>query len=647
MTIKSLYPASRPSLDLNFAKLKRLDPRITFTRASTGTYVGSDGLIKSAAVNEARFDHNPATGESLGLLVEESRINSLTYSNPTITTPWTSAGCSLIPNSGLAPDGTYTASKLIASTSSTADHFLVHDTSAGSNVATAFSIYVKAAGYTRIGFGRNATDGFNLGIISLTTGAVLAVSGAYSAAYAVDIGNGWWEIVLPFTSSTASNLRPRIIPIPDSLALGSDADTVWSGDGVSGVLVWGAQMEAGSFPTSHIPTPATFTSRTSTATFYDSTGTVQTAASGVARSAAFFPDSNGVMRPAGLLLEAAGTNLVTYSEQFDDASWSKTAATITANSIAGPSGSTTADTLTKTGSTGFVNSPTITVTSGVTHTMSVFIKAGTMTWAAIRTIAGFVDDYYYFDLSTGTVGTSSAAGHSIQKLGNGWHRCSVAATTTSTTCSFRIYGAAADENPGGTGDIYVWGAQLETGSYPTSYIPTVASTVTRSADVSSSATVTRSADVASITGANFSSWYNQSQWSLLSEISSIGGDPYIAEFQGSAANLITVNSRSNIKHLQVNSSSTISAAINAGLTPNDGTKYKLMVGVAADNYAATFSGNAPVVDLVGPMPAADMTLVTLFYSAFASTRSLNGRVSRLTYWPTRLPDATLQALTAS
>ena len=77
MAIKGRFPAIRPSLDLNFAKTKRLDPRITFTRASIGTYVGRNGLIKTAGVNEARFDHSPTTGESLGLLVEEARTNSI------------------------------------------------------------------------------------------------------------------------------------------------------------------------------------------------------------------------------------------------------------------------------------------------------------------------------------------------------------------------------------------------------------------------------------------------------------------------------------------------------------------------------------------------------------------------------------------
>jgi hypothetical protein len=72
------YPTVLPTLDLDFANTKTLDPRITFTRASSGSYFGADGILKYAGVNEARFDHNPLTGESLGLLVEEQRTNIFT-----------------------------------------------------------------------------------------------------------------------------------------------------------------------------------------------------------------------------------------------------------------------------------------------------------------------------------------------------------------------------------------------------------------------------------------------------------------------------------------------------------------------------------------------------------------------------------------
>ena len=71
------YPTVLPTLDLDFANTKTLDPRITFTRASSGSYFGADGILKYAGVNEARFDHDPVTGESLGLLIEEQRTNSI------------------------------------------------------------------------------------------------------------------------------------------------------------------------------------------------------------------------------------------------------------------------------------------------------------------------------------------------------------------------------------------------------------------------------------------------------------------------------------------------------------------------------------------------------------------------------------------
>ena len=73
------YPTIKPSLNLNFARSRALDPRITFTRASVGTYVGRDGLIKTASENEPRFDHDPETLESLGLLLEEPRTNIAEY----------------------------------------------------------------------------------------------------------------------------------------------------------------------------------------------------------------------------------------------------------------------------------------------------------------------------------------------------------------------------------------------------------------------------------------------------------------------------------------------------------------------------------------------------------------------------------------
>ena len=71
------YPTIKSSLNMNFTRSRALDPRVTFTRASVGTYVGRDGLIKTAGNDEPRFDHDPETLESLGLLIEELLLEIL------------------------------------------------------------------------------------------------------------------------------------------------------------------------------------------------------------------------------------------------------------------------------------------------------------------------------------------------------------------------------------------------------------------------------------------------------------------------------------------------------------------------------------------------------------------------------------------
>jgi len=117
MTIKSLYPSIRPTLNLDFAKTKSLDPRITFTRASTATYVGSNGLIQIAASGVARFDHNPTTGESLGLLVEPARtnllLNSATLSTQSATVTAASTTLSFYGTGTITLTGVSTAGPLV------------------------------------------------------------------------------------------------------------------------------------------------------------------------------------------------------------------------------------------------------------------------------------------------------------------------------------------------------------------------------------------------------------------------------------------------------------------------------------------------------------------------------------------------------
>jgi hypothetical protein len=245
MTIKPLYPSVRPSLNLNFAKTKRLDPRITFSRSSTATYIGSDGLIKSAAVNEARFDHNPATGESLGLLVEEARTNQVTYSEQFDNAAWAKDNCTVTANAVAASDNTTTADKIVSANSTAFTGVSV--AVAGSTAATyTFSVFAKAAEATRIQLLWNSGVSSNYANFNLSTGAVTA--GTYANAAITAFANGWYKCSI--TSSTTGIWAYVSLSNSDTATRAA----AYPGNGTSGVYLWGAQVEAGSFPTSYIPT---------------------------------------------------------------------------------------------------------------------------------------------------------------------------------------------------------------------------------------------------------------------------------------------------------------------------------------------------------------------------------------------------------
>ena len=249
MTIKALYPTVRPTLNLDFAKTKALDPRITFTRASTATFVGADGLIQTAASGAARFDHNPATGESLGLLVEEARTNLLLQSEAFGTT-WTTSLATISANVATAPDGTTTADKLVTSNTTAQQRTLQSATVPAGTVT--FSVYAKAAGFSYMRLESGAST--EIANFDLTQGVLGTVSGA---ATITRFSNGWYRCTMPITTSAgASDFRIYVI--------GSATDargSTLAGNGVDGIFLWGAQIEAGAFPTSYIPTVASTVTR--------------------------------------------------------------------------------------------------------------------------------------------------------------------------------------------------------------------------------------------------------------------------------------------------------------------------------------------------------------------------------------------------
>jgi hypothetical protein len=249
------YPTVLPTLDLDFANSKTLDPRITFTRASGGSYVGADGLIKYAGVNEARFDHDPLTGESLGLLVEEARTNLLLRSEEFDNSYWAKDAISIIPNQIIAPDGTLTADKIIGN-SSTSIGNMARLFSFTSGTSVTYSIYAKKGEidiftYLQTNFAFGGTGGNRSVTFNLTNGTVQQDAQGDTGIFGriQNVGNGWYRCIATITPTSTVNSSMQYVRF------------LSTGDGVSGIYIWGAQLEVGTFPTSYIPTQASTRTR--------------------------------------------------------------------------------------------------------------------------------------------------------------------------------------------------------------------------------------------------------------------------------------------------------------------------------------------------------------------------------------------------
>jgi hypothetical protein len=253
-----------PPLDLNFAGTKTLDPRVTFTRASTGTYVGSDGLIKTATTNEARFDHNPATGESLGLLVEEARTNVLTWNEDFSNAAWTSVAATPLSNTATAPDGALTADSYTA-TAVSGEHRILRasNVTVTASSTITFSVFVKASGITRLRL--NIYDSPSrvkeiVANVNLSTGTIaLPTAGGGYTAVASSIQpypNSFYRISITGTVDAATTSVLCDLGLQNSAGTGT-----WTPVGTETLIVWGAQLEVGAFPTSYIPTTSATVTR--------------------------------------------------------------------------------------------------------------------------------------------------------------------------------------------------------------------------------------------------------------------------------------------------------------------------------------------------------------------------------------------------
>jgi len=351
-----------------------------------------------------------------------------------------------------------------------------------------------------------------------------------------------------------------------------------------------------------------------------------------------YPGNVPRLTDQGLLIEQQSTNRVTNSNDFNNyAQNPANSITVDTNAGTAPDGTNTAfrvyPAVTGNGAKGIyqglgnLNLPTTTT--------SIFVKAANKDW--VKYYDGYGLHGVWFNVATGTKGVEDdpITNATIVPVGNGWFRCSI---TRSSSQASNMVGISPCDGDGslactknGTDGILVWGEQLEALDFSTSYIPTTGQ----------AGGVTRAADVAEITGTNFSSWYNQNAGTFVAEGQSFGTQNGLLTVWGTNTNdrMVLGGVSANWQY-QVRDDGTVEAELDSG--SYDQTAFnKLAAAYQANNFGLSANGSTTVTDNNGDLPTVNRLQVAQLNGAL-----YNSYVSKISYYPTRLPDDALEALTS-
>nr|WP_279085938.1 hypothetical protein [Comamonas thiooxydans] len=247
-------PDLRPSLLLDFANSRMVDPRVTFTRASAATRWNAVGMLETVPAGVPRIDHDPATGKCLGLLVEGARTNLRTNSRQ----PTASMGTVLGTSTAIAPDGLAVTS--IEDDPATSGEHYVNDLAVAVTTGQTFaqSVFVKAMPgaerqvVLRVAGSVAGSQSLAFNVSDTACSATSAPSYPYGIQKCL---NGWWRIWISYTAASdvpAATFRVQLY---------KNNASVYQGEAGKGLFLFGRQVEAGSSPTSYIPTGASVATR--------------------------------------------------------------------------------------------------------------------------------------------------------------------------------------------------------------------------------------------------------------------------------------------------------------------------------------------------------------------------------------------------
>jgi hypothetical protein len=558
------------------------DSILTYTNPSAKMVYGSDGVMGYAPHNFIRYSQE--------------------FDNAT----WTKNGVTVSANSVAAPDGTTTADTLTADAGTgtiprVAD---VSTVTANGAVHTA-SIYAKAGTYSfvQIYLNNQGADWVNF---TLSGSGTASANGSCTATITA-LSGGWYRLTMTYTAGSTDR-RPFFMLAASGTATRAQS---WNPAGTESIYIWGAQLNLGSSALTYIPT--------TTAAVYS------------------LPiDHNPTtFEPLGVLIEEERKNLLQWSEQFDNAAWPKSDATVTGasiNAIVAPDGTTTADKLVEAATTAaHAVYQLLTVTSGA-HTFSIYLKAAERTWAYVRNPQAAAQGAW-FDLSNGVVGTVEASiTAAIQSVGNGWYRCSVTRTMIAGNDYPSVYTATADNVSSFAGDItkgiYIWGAQLEAGAFATSYIPTTNNVLG----------VTRLADQVSILTSAFGYSATAGTYTVEAEGNHTAGtfSSWVRE-----ENILIGNTPNQLRVFNGTTSGLLGTAGSYVL----GTFAKVAAGYMAGASASAVSQDGAAVGTFTSPQLAVTNLSIGYGNAAIGQFRISGHIKRLTYFPTRKSNAELQVLT--
>jgi len=377
-----------------------------------------------------------------------------------------------------------------------------------------------------------------------------------------DVGNGWFRCAVTETATATIDTLVRF----DFQK--TDGDTLYTGDTSVGFYLWGLQFEVGS-------TASTY-HRTEGAPYYGEGAT-----------------------PKGLLIEEQRANLVDDSEDFSAASWSLSPSAnlqVNTNQVLAPDGTTTADELEVTGtpSAGVYRiRDVVSMTSGQTYISSVFGKKSGQRYLVLlwegAALSGQVKGGV--DLETGNIITGSDASTTVEDYGNGWYRVSISATATSSagasaaSCLNDADDISVTHTPTAGDSIYLWGAQVEEGSFPTSYIQTTGTTLTRNADVAVMGPTTGGTEL--VTNGTFDT--DTTGWSENKSVSSVSSGQLVIDHQESGSaffyqNISVVSGRRyRLTHNVVSATGSVFHRIGDGSSILDGSVFANVAVSTGDN----------------------------------------------------------------